>query len=112
MKTLIVVFDCLATVMACKWCPEGTYAQYNYNNREPYIAEVKIKWAGSHGTFNDYALEYMEYLKAASMEIFLDSYVPKIVVIPKNCSMVLHKGMEYVFGFNDLFHLEKIYGYL
>ncbi|EYB85826.1 hypothetical protein Y032_0290g1541 [Ancylostoma ceylanicum] len=49
-------------------------------------------------------------IQAAFWKIFIDSYVPKIVVIPKECGINLREEEYYVFGYDNLFHLKKIYG--
>ncbi|RCN42070.1 hypothetical protein ANCCAN_11940 [Ancylostoma caninum] len=43
------------------------------------------------------------------MSLFLDSYLPELIVIPKRCN-ISSEYDEYVFGFDDVFHLETIYG--
>ncbi|EYC26823.1 hypothetical protein Y032_0010g983 [Ancylostoma ceylanicum] len=132
MKTLFAVLFCcfyLATAETT-WCPSRSRKYSDYTGRQAYVAEVKIKLISSHESYDDYTVEYVRWVKHSSSSIFLDYYVPKIVVIPKSCHADLELERTYHFGrcnvfvestasvffnyrsgFNDLFHFEAIYGW-
>ncbi|RCN52647.1 hypothetical protein ANCCAN_01023 [Ancylostoma caninum] len=66
--------------------------------QQSMVGEAKILWKGWRSGYNDYALEYTDFVKYPSMEIFVLPYLPKVITIPQSCGIDLKDKATYVFG--------------